>query len=552
MAASAAPRPGRAEQAVPRLIFVHGAERRLLKLERTPFTIGRKSDRDLVLADARVSREHAELQLQHGAYWVVDLGSRHGTFVNGMPVERHKLRRNDRIEFGTREAGHLIFDPEREDSALRELLSQFTGRQVGGRATDLENLSLFLQAARQLTASNILDEILTTVVETSIRLTGAERGFVFLRERDGRLRLATGRNAAGQRLEDDATISHSIVKEAMQSASEFVITDTHRESRFSGRQSIVAFDLRTVICIPLRRRRVHERSITDPVNGVAGETLGALYLDSRMASADISSVSHDILSAIATEAAALVENASLVEAEAETRKYQQELAVARSIQQELMRVSVPELRFASIRAKTIPCSEVGGDFYDVVVSDDAVNLVIADVSGKGISAALLGSILQGMIYSHLAMNSPLVEVATAVNRFLCAKELGGKYATLLIVRLTPFGELEYVNCGHLPIAVIQGGHIEKTQVSNLPVGLLQDIQFEAGAVRLTPGSRVIMLTDGISEAENPAGEFLSPELLEEASLSASPLDGILEAVNRFCGGMPLNDDCTIVELAYRG
>src|SRR5258707_6409118 len=138
------------------------------------------------------------------------------------------------------------------------------------------------------------------------------------------------------------------------------------------------------------------------VDTTKGEVLGALYLDSRSTRA-VSAVSHDILRAIATEATSVVESAHLVEAEESARRYQQELSIAASIQQGLMAVTIPHVPFAKISARNLSCSETGGDFYDAVRTEDKLAVVIADVCGKGVSAARLASTLQGMLYSHLTV-----------------------------------------------------------------------------------------------------------------------------------------------------
>ena len=165
--------------------------------------------------------------------------------------------------------------------------------------------------------------------------------------------------------------------------------------------------------------------------------MGVLYVDSRFASRDIAGVSKDILHVIATEAASLIENARLVQAEEESRRYQQELSIAASIQQRLMQVKIPEVPFATLRGKNLSCKEIGGDFFDAVNTKEGLAVVLADVSGKGVSAALLASTLQGMIYSHLSAGMPLLDVVVAVNRFFTEKLVGEKYATVLLVRLTP-------------------------------------------------------------------------------------------------------------------
>ncbi len=284
----------------PSLIYVQGNEQRSIVMNRTPFSVGRKVDKDLVIPDPRVSRDHALIVAENGDFFVVDQGSKHGTYVNGERVQRQRLQRNDRVEFGVRDVAYVIFSPQHATSnTAREFLSQISGIQISTDTTDLEKLTLFLEAARKLNTVGVLDEILVTLVDTTLKLTRAERGYVFLKDEEGNLRLAAGRNSKGEALLDDKTISHSILDEAMKSNSEFLFTDTSQSLDLAVRQSIVAYDLRTVICLPLRKPQV--QTFRDANNPAEAEVMGALYLDSRFASRDISSVSHDILRVIATD-----------------------------------------------------------------------------------------------------------------------------------------------------------------------------------------------------------------------------------------------------------
>jgi len=539
----------------PSLIYVQGNEQRSIVMNRTPFSVGRKVDKDLVIPDPRVSRDHALIVAENGDFFVVDQGSKHGTYVNGERVQRQKLQRNDRVEFGVRDVAYVIFSPQHATSnTAREFLSQISGIQISTDTTDLEKLTLFLEAARKLNTIGVLDEILVTLVDTTLKLIRAERGYVFLLDEEGKLRLAAGRNSKGEALLDDKTISHSILDEALKSNSEFLFTDTSQSLDLAVRQSIVAYDLRTVICLPLRKPQVQTtRDVNVPSNGTAtGEVMGALYLDSRFASRDISSVSHDILHVIATEAASLIENARLVQAEEAARRYQQELSIAASIQQRLMAVTIPDVPFAKMRGRNLSCKEIGGDFFDVVNTEDGLAVVLADVSGKGVSAALLASTLQGMVYSHLSARMPLPDIMAAVNRFFTQKHLGEKYATVIIIRVSKTGELEYVNCGHVPPLLVSNGNVTRPEHGNLPVGLLADAVYEGDHVRLKPGDRFILVTDGVTEAENAAGEFFDNERLEAVAAKTPTLEDIFSAVNEFCNGNPLGDDCTVVELQYTG
>ena len=539
----------------PILVFVEGNEQRNINLDHSPFSVGRKIDKDLVITDPRVSRDHALIVSENGQFCVIDQSSKHGTFVNGEKIQRKTLERNDRLEFGVRDVAYVIFHPHNASTnSARDFLSQISGIHISTETTDLERLTLFLEAARKLNTIGVLDEILLTLLDVTLNLTRAERGYVFLKAEDGKLRLAAGRNSKGEPLLDDKTISHSILEDAQKSNSEFVLTDTSQSLDLAGRQSIVAYDLRTVICIPLRKPQIQATRDAQAAapSETSAEVMGALYVDSRFASRDISSVSNDILLAIAHEAASLVENARLVQAEEAARRYQQELAIAASIQQGLMAVTIPEVPFARLSGRNLSCKEIGGDFFDAVNTEDGLTVVLADVSGKGVSAALLASTLQGMIYSHLIARMPLTEIVAAVNRFFTHKHIGEKYATVIIARIRQDGELEYVNCGHVPPLLVCNHEIIRPSHGNLPVGLLADAVYESDRYNLHPGDRLVLVTDGVTEAENLSGDFFDNERLEAVAAKNGNLDDIFAAVADFCAGTPLNDDCTVVEMLYTG
>src|SRR5579883_1181817 len=549
---SSAGRPS-ASGIFPLLIVVQGNDQRTLTLDHTPFTVGRKVDKDLVIADPRVSRDHALIIAESGQFFVEDQGSKHGTFVNGERVQRKQLERNDRLEFGVRDVSYVVFNPQRASSnTAREFLSQISGIQISAQTTDLEKLTLFMEAARKLNTIGVLDEILMTLLDVTLKLTHAERAYVFMKNEDGKLRLAAGRNNKDEPLLDDSTISRSILEDALKSNSEFVLTDTSQSQDLDNRKSIVAFDLRTVICVPLRKPQVQTTRDTDAGRPAYGaEAMGALYVDSRFASHDISGVSTNILHAIATEAASLIENARLVQAEDASRRYQQELAIAATIQQRLMAVTIPEVPFARLAGRNLSCKEIGGDFFDAVNTPDGLAVVLADVSGKGVSAALLASTLQGMVYSQLTAGIGLTEIVTAVNAFFTHKHIGEKYATLVLARLRKDGELEFVNCGHVQPLLVCGGEVIRPTHGNLPVGLLPGVAYESDRVNFHDGDRLILVTDGVTEAENAAGDFFDNERLEAAAQKGD-MEQIFAAVSSFCAGTPLSDDCTVVEMIYTG
>ncbi|MGA2689901.1 MAG: SpoIIE family protein phosphatase [Candidatus Korobacteraceae bacterium] len=532
------------------LVVVEGTDRRTVVLDHFPFTIGRRTDRDMVMADPRVSREHAHFIREPDGTFIVDQASRHGTFVNGERVNRRRLVRNDRIEFGVQGAAYVLFSPDRSpSSAAQQFLSQFsTWKPASGAGSDLEMLSVFLEAARKLNTSGVLDDVLQTLLEAALRLTHAERGFVFLRQSDGELLLAAGRDKTGESITDDSTISRSVLRDAANSASEFLVTDTDDTGKLAGRESVVAHNLHSVICIPLRKTVIKDKAKDDTKGGP--HVQGVLYLDAQFLSGKLSSVSHDILRTIANGAATLVENASLVQSEDAAKRYRQELAIAAEIQQRLMTVTVPDVPFAKVNAVSYACKDIGGDFFDLVYTEKGLSLIVADVSGKGVSAAVVASILQGMLYSQLARDSPLPEMMAAVNRFLCEKVGGQKYATLVVARLTNNGELELMNCGHVPPLLVSGDRITRLEEGNLPVGLVPGAEFQATRHNLGTDDRLLLVTDGVTEAEDASGEFFGSERLETCCHLG--LVAIEQAVTKFRGGTALTDDFTITEMIFRG
>ena len=523
------------------LIEVGGRQRRV-DITKSPLTIGRAEECDATIADLKVSRQHAKLVIESGEYYLVDCESRHGTFVNGLRCERTKLKNKDEITFGV--AGVRIVFSQGNDAAntthnsTNELLSRLVSKSD---TSDLEKLRLFLEAARSLTGGVVVNEVLRNMLDYALRITKAERGFVYLRDADksGTPVLACGLDSKGMSLTSDPKVSHSVVQEALTSASEFITGDALKQQALAERHSIVLNELRTVIAIPLRTRQ-HGNSSTD-VDGV-------LYLDSRSVSLNLSGVSHEVLRALASECAAVLESAKLVAAEQAAQQYRKEMEIAASIQRSLISASSVENDFVRVNACSIPCREVGGDFFDVHVGPDAVTVIVADVSGKGISAALLASVIHGMFYAQMTSGARLVDAVASVNRFLCSRVAGQKYATLLAAQLHRDGKLALVNCGHVPAILAQDGKVTHVEDGDMPVGLIPEVDFHVIERELPAGSRLCILTDGISETENAEGAEFGTHLLADFLCGEEPIQKILLAVQSFSGNREAQDDRTLVVL----
>jgi serine phosphatase RsbU (regulator of sigma subunit) len=378
------------------------------------------------------------------------------------------------------------------------------------------------------------------LLQLSIKLTGVERGFVFLRE-SGEMRLALGLQANGTIVEEDSTVSHRAITKAIESDSKFSVSDTLRDNSASAWGSVVANSIRSIYCIPLRKHI----SPNEP-----NRLLGLLYLDSQMSAGHLSEIDHQVLDTVATEAATLLDNALLADAELKARLAAEELAIAATIHASLMSIALPTVSYAMLQAKMVPCLAIGGDFYDAVALDDCVSLVIADVSGKGVPASIVAATLQGIIHAQMLTRQGLPEIAALVNHFLCTRKVG-KYATMVLLRLWPSGLIEYINCGHIPPIVVKGSETHKLNESNLIVGLIPGAKYASAQCTLLPGERILLATDGITEAENSKGEDFGDACLDEA-VRSDGLDTIMAKVARFQAPMAAQDDWTLVDIQYLG
>lgn len=231
---------------------------------------------------------------------------------------------------------------------------------------------------------------------------------------------------------------------------------------------------------------------------------------------------------------------------------QEELKAAARIQRGLMAVTMPRLPFATVTGMNLPCAEIGGDFFTACHAGDSIVIAIADVSGKGIAAAVMASALQGMMHEGLLYNVPLARIARDANEFFAARDLGTKYATCVIVRVEPDGNLEYLNSGHIPPLVIREGNVTSLVESNLPIGLFPNADFRSAKYRLLPQDRIVLVTDGVTEAEGPAGDCFGYERLKQFAARGISPEEIFSSVRLFCWDRPLSDDCTIIGLHYKG
>jgi serine phosphatase RsbU (regulator of sigma subunit) len=513
-------------------------------------TIGRSPDQDLVLKEAFVSRRHALITRQNGAFELVDQNSSHGTYLNGKRVERASLKSGDTLQFGSVNAACFRFVVSTSPDTLSgirasELLSALsvfapTDKNIPAPAREIEKLSFLLNAARQLNAGGAITDVFQALLQLSMQLTGAERGFVFLLE-DGDLRLALGLRSDGSYVEEDSSVSRRAMQKAVESDTKFSLSDTMADNSAAGWASVMANSIRSIYCLPLRKHI----SPAEP-----NRLLGMLYLDSQLGNRSLSDIDHQVLDTLASEASTLLHNALLADTELKARKAEEELTIAASIHSGLMSITLPKLDYAQFRARSIPCHAIGGDFYDVIALDDCVCVAIADVSGKGVPASIVAATLQGIIHALMLTGQSLPETASLINQFLCARQVG-KYATMILLKLFRDGRVEYMNCGHIPPLLINSNATRYLEDGNLIVGIIEEAEYASSTVTLRPGDRILLTTDGITEIEDRSGQQIGIEGL--AGLAHMPnIDELVKHLQKVQASREAQDDWTILDIRYTG
>jgi sigma-B regulation protein RsbU (phosphoserine phosphatase) len=542
----------------PRLTVIEpSGTRREVPVAPVPFRIGRQADNELPLRDSRISRRQAQLIVSEGGLAIEDLGSRHGTYVNGQRVLRQDLKAQDKIDFGVPDSFKLIYVGQQ--ATLEELLERADVPAPGQTTSpELYHLGVLLEVARALGTGLSLEEVLTAVTDAAIEVTRTERGVLLLAEK-GELRTAVARNAQRETLPpDELQISQSVLKRVVATRRELIVTDTGDDPNVQQQASIAKLQLHTVVAIPVDKLPMME-ALDATISTRQGELLGVLYLDSHKPSSAFSELDREVLHNLAREAATVIENARLIASSRAKARLDHEIEIASKIQQQLLPRLFPATPHVEMSGSTLACLSVGGDCFDVVeLGGDRFGFFVGDVSGKGISAALLATLLQGVFYTTAAMDLPLGEVAGRVSRYLSTRSSDERYATLFYSVLDGEGRLDYVNAGHVPTFLKRaGGGCETLTVGGVPVGMFTEAQYEAGSARLNPGDFLVMYTDGVSEAMNPAGDMYGEDRLCELLTSfqgnsAEELAAtVQDSVRTFMSGASQSDDITLMVVHYR-
>ena len=532
----------------PRLVVTDTLGRRIVPVDKPLFTIGRRSETDLRLPGADISRVHAEISTENGRCVIRDKQSRFGTFVNGERTTEHVLQHGDQIRLGQTGDTEIVFFVEGEAPSVE--------KSAISAATELRQMAALLEGLRALGSGRVLDEVLALVLDSAIEVTGAERGFIMLANRKNELefKLARARGKvtlSGRTFETSRKIPETVFATGQQT----IVDDLLDAGVAPLHTGTVALGIRHVLCTPLRLVRYVERADQK----AADELIGVLYLDSRERGALRSASAQGALETLSAEAALAIENARLYREALDKAKFEEELKVAAAIQQSLLPAGHREGAFFSTAAASIACRAVGGDLFDYVdLPSGRFGFIVGDVAGKGSPAALLAAAALGMFSAEAPYHTSAAQLVTRMNQGLCRRAIASRFVTTFYGVLDAGGSLTYTNAGHNAPLLVTKAAIRRLETGGTVLGLFEHAAFEEETLTLEPGDFVVLFSDGVTEAMNAAGdEFTDERLLacierHRGDPPQAVIDAILGEVRAFCGDATQSDDVTVVLVRYEG
>jgi sigma-B regulation protein RsbU (phosphoserine phosphatase) len=408
------------------------------------------------------------------------------------------------------------------------------------------HLALLYQLSQTFNSSLDLDEVLNKVMDEVIAATHAERGFVMLIEADEKpvFRVARGLDQTTIN-QPQFQVSRSITERVAMEGQPVLTSDAQTDERFNIRQSILFLGLRSILCVPL---------------SLKGRTIGVIYVDNRLQAGIFTQADLRLLSAIGSSAAIAIENARLYQLAVEKGRLEQELLTARRVQMGLLPRQLPSIPGWEFVIRWKPARQVGGDYYDFIYTEDGqLGLVIADVTDKGMPAALFMAFTRSIIHANLDHAIDPAAGITRANRLICQESENGLFVTLFYGLLNPqTGQIVYVNAGHNPpILVTSPREGRSCQVAwlpgtGMPLGVEEDNLYTQNVVQLKSGDFIVLYTDGITEAidadKNQFGmERLQQVLLDNQGLTSDEIVVALEkAIDQFTGDLAPFDDITVL------
>jgi phosphoserine phosphatase RsbU/P len=507
-------------------------------------TLGRAVECTIPIKDRYLSRRHAEIVSDEGVWKVRDCGSVNGTLLNGVKIgEPIALREGDRIGLGDTQ---IIFHAEvSTDSQFIALDSDSHARSIAvplrqsvdDSARKDVLASLALQFIEDRSMGELFEFILDRVVEllqpsrAAIALLGEEQttfSNVLLRRRDS----------------SDSTdlfISRTLLGEVIDGRNVVAFVDNAENDRLARAESIVSQNIRSAVCAPLL---------------VGDRVLGVLYLDFFAHKGTVTHAEVNLVAQIARFAAVKLETVRLREEAIEKAQFEQELRMAYAIQRRLLPEVLPFIQGYELAGSNKPCRTVSGDYYDVMVRPDGrVYFVIADVSGKGITAAIIMASVATAFNIFTRTDPAPADLLRELNATLAPKTGPSKFVTMVVGVLDPTtGVVDFANAGHVSPLLLKSSGIEVLSSTDLVVGLFPRVEYRNQQLILEEGDSLVLFTDGVTEAEDAQEQQLGLEPVSQllakmhCSRAVLLLESIEDQVEQFCGGEPSADDVTMLAL----
>ena len=539
--------------------------------------LGRLPACTIQLDSNTVSRRHAQVTKVNSEYFVEDLGSGNGTFVNGKQIAgRTQLAHDDRIKLGPillrfQSDGSAVVPPppssvrlprppvppddnrevdfvdEADDAAMITGTLVGVGGGGGGQFGMLEvrpeaKLKAVINISRSLAGVVDVMAICPKILDTLFEIfPQADRGCILLKDESGKL---VSRAMKHRRADEDATVklSRAIINKVLTDKTGILSADAANDEIFTGSESIAGLQIRSMMCVPLLS---HD-----------GEPLGAINIDTQNPISQFSEEDLDLLMAVAGQAALSYEGAQLLVSYMEKKKQDGEMEIARNVQHALLPSELPKVEGYEFYASYDSAQAVGGDYYDAgMLPGNKIFLSFGDVAGKGVPGALIMSRMSSCCQSTMQFVHEVAPAVEAINHHMCANAVEGRFVTyvLTIIDLTTHA-MTIVNAGHMsPIIRRADGSLFEfpDETVGVPIGVVDGYPFDVLDFQLEPGDLAVLFTDGVSEAMAPNDDLYTLERLREFILKgpkkADELGkALLADVRRHANGRPQNDDITIM------
>jgi phosphoserine phosphatase RsbU/P len=509
-------------------------------------SIGRASDCTIPIKDRYLSRKHAEIVPMNGEWALRDCGSANGTFLNGTRVQAdHPLHSGDRIRLGDTE---IVFEAAEHNTdrilAIADTASNTTIAIPFGEIEhrkydtgDPAKLKTLSQLAGELLEDQPLDQLFGYITERVLLHTKASRAAIGILRPDGQSFLNVEVRRQDPTDTSELRISRTVLHEVVTEKKVLAFVDIAADEKLKRAQSIIMQGIRSILCAPLV---------------IGGSVVGVLYVD-YLVSRQISEDDVRLIGQIARFAAIKLETTRLREDAIQKRIMDEELKTASVIQRRLLPPAPTGVAGYTFAGMNRPCRTVSGDYYDFVLRPDGrVYFVIADVSGKGITAGLLMAGLQASFRIFTKNDPPPAKLMMQLN--VALKEIlpQSKFVTLFLGRLdTHSGLVEYANAGHCPPLWIKRTSVQELGDTDLVLGVMTRAVYAGRQLQLEPGDALVIFTDGLSEAVNPEGEDLASIELQKklAALHGRSADDLAKAVEETISEVAdtqLSDDVTLV------